>query len=258
MAAETTVRFSIEGMSCASCVGRVDRALAALPGVTEVAVNLATESAAVRYTDGTIDPRDILAASTTAGYRATLSAEDAAKDRANRQALDAIDMKRRVVVAAALALPVFLLEMGTHLIPSFHMFIEHTIGRQTSWIIQFALTTVLLFGPGRAFFAKGIPALIKAAPDMNSLVALGTGAAWTYSVVATFVPMLLPDGVRAVYFESAAIIVLLILVGRWLEARAKGRTGTAIQSLLGLQTPTARLLRDGNATGPHPGQPACR
>jgi len=127
------------------------------------------------------------------------------------------------------------------------MAIENSIGMQTSWIIQFVLAVIVLFGPGRRFFTKGIPALLRGAPDMNSLVAVGTGAAWTYSVVATFLPSLLPEGVRAVYFEAAAVIVVLILIGRWLEARAKGRTGVAIQALLGLQVRTARVLRDGEA-----------
>ena len=127
------------------------------------------------------------------------------------------------------------------------MAIENSIGMQTSWIIQFVLAVIVLFGPGRRFFTKGIPALLRGAPDMNSLVAVGTGAAWTYSVVATFLPSLLPEGVRAVYFEAAAVIVVLILIGRWLEARAKGWTGVAIQALLGLQVRTARVLRDGEA-----------
>jgi Cu+-exporting ATPase len=121
-----------------------------------------------------------------------------------------------------------------------------TVGLQTSWIIQFVLATLVLFGPGRHFYTKGFPALFKGAPDMNSLVAVGTGAAWGYSVVATFLPGLLPEGVRAVYFEAAAVIVVLILIGRWLEARAKGRTGAAIQALLGLQVRTARVVRGGD------------
>ncbi|KKL25209.1 hypothetical protein LCGC14_2407600, partial [marine sediment metagenome] len=157
-------------------------------------------------------------------------------------------LARRVILAAILTVPVFVLEMGKHTIPGFEGLIESTIGIQTTWLIQFALATVVLFGPGWGFFAKGIPALIKRAPDMNSLVALGTGAAWTYSVVATFLPQVLPDGVRAVYFEAAAVIVVLILLGRWLEARAKGKTGAAIQALLGLQVKTAKVLRDGQAT----------
>ena len=88
---------------------------------------------------------------------------------------------------------------------------------------------------------------MRGTPDMNSLVAVGTGAAWSYSVVATFLPSLLPAGVRAVYFEAAAVIVVLILIGRWLEARAKGRTGAAIKALLGLRGTTARVLRDGQS-----------
>ncbi|MCL4105126.1 UNVERIFIED_CONTAM: hypothetical protein GTU68_018833 [Idotea baltica] len=111
-------------------------------------------------------------------------------------------------------------------------------------MVQAVLVTCVLFGPGQAFYIKGIPALLKGVPDMNSLVALGTAAAWTYSVIATLAPDLLPEDARAVYFEAAAIIVVLILFGRWLEARAKGRTGAAIQTLLGLQAPTARVLRD--------------
>ena len=95
-----------------------------------------------------------------------------------------------MVFAAILTLPVFVLEMGAHLIPAFHMAIERSIGTQTSWLIQFVLATIVLFGPGLAFFTKGVPALLRGAPDMNSLVAVGTGAAWVYSVVATFLPAL--------------------------------------------------------------------
>jgi Cu+-exporting ATPase len=129
-----------------------------------------------------------------------------------------------------------------------HQWINGTIGQQTSWILQFVLTSVVVLGPGRSFYTKGFPALLKGAPDMNSLVAVGTGAAYLYSIVATFLPSLMPDAVRTVYFEAAAVIVVLILLGRYLEARAKGRTGAAIQKLLGLQAKTARVLRDGELT----------
>jgi Cu+-exporting ATPase len=126
-----------------------------------------------------------------------------------------------------------------------HELIGRTIGHQTSWMIQFVLTTIVLAWPGRHFYTAGFPALLKGTPDMNSLVAMGTGAAYLYSIVALFAPSLLPDGTRAVYFEAAAVIVVLILLGRWMEARAKGRTGAAIQKLLGLQSRTARALVDG-------------
>ncbi len=112
-------------------------------------------------------------------------------------------------------------------------------------MVQFALTTTVLLGPGRSFYRKGVPALVKGVPDMNSLVALGTEASYLYTVVATFLPVLLPDVLRAVYYEAAAVIVVLILIGRTLEVRAKGRTGAAIQKLLGLRAQTARVIRDG-------------
>jgi Cu+-exporting ATPase len=107
------------------------------------------------------------------------------------------------------------------------------------------LASLVLFGPGLRFFKKGIPALLRGTPDMNSLVAIGTAAAWGYSVVATFAADLLPAGTANVYYEAAAVIVTLILLGRFLEAQAKGRTSEAIKRLMGLQAKTARILRDG-------------
>ncbi|KIN76955.1 heavy metal translocating P-type ATPase [Sulfitobacter mediterraneus] len=239
------VTLNIASMSCASCVGRVDKALADVPGVLSVTVNLAAETAVVEFLEGPVATADLMAATAAIGYPAEVAEANASQSRVERKAEEADKLRRNVFFAAALTLPVFVLEMGAHLVPAFHMAIANSIGTQTSWVIQFVLTTIVLFGPGRHFFLKGIPALLRGAPDMNSLVAVGTGAAWTYSVVATFLPGLLPVGVRAVYFEAAAVIVVLILIGRWLEARAKGRTGAAIESLLGLQVRTARVLRDG-------------
>lgn len=245
MAEPVTIRLAIDGMTCASCVGRVDRALAAVPGVQSVAVNLATETATITLDDRRITAAQLAEVSTKAGYPAAAAEQDQTSVNAARKADEAAVLARGTLFAAALALPVFILEMGAHLVPAFHHVIADTIGMQTSWIIQFILTTLVLFGPGRVFFAKGLPALFKGAPDMNSLVALGTGAAWTYSVVATFLPTLIRADMRAVYFEAAAVIVVLILLGRLLEARAKGRTGAAIQALMGLQARQARVLRDG-------------
>lgn len=245
MAQPSTIQLAIAGMSCASCVGRVDRALAAVPGVQSVAVNLATETATITLDDRSVTAAQLAAVSTEAGYPAAPAEPDQTSVNAARKADEAHALFRSTLFAAVLALPVFVLEMGGHLVPAFHHVIADTIGMQTSWIIQFILTTLVLFGPGRVFFAKGLPALFKGAPDMNSLVALGTGAAWTYSVVATFLPTLIRADVRAVYFEAAAVIVVLILLGRLLEARAKGRTGAAIQALMGLQVRQARVMRDG-------------
>ena len=243
-----TVVFNVESMSCASCVGRVDKALGAVDGVLDVNVNLASETATVRFVEGVTTVADLIAAARDAGYPATPAKTDTvAEDAGDRKTAEAQDLFRKTIIAAALTLPVFVIEMGGHVFPTFKEFIHDAIGQQTSWILQFVLVTLVLIGPGRSFYTKGFPALVKGAPDMNSLVAVGTSAAYLYSCVATFLPALLPEGVRAVYFEAAAVIVVLILLGRSLEARAKGRTGAAIRKLMGLQARHARVIRDGTA-----------
>ncbi len=246
-ARKSQVILNVASMSCASCVGRVDRAVIAVPGVLDVNVNLASETATINYLEEATDPMSLAAAVTKAGYRAEVVQSVASLDHSSRKQEEAEKLAIKTVFAAILALPVFALEMGGHLIPGMHEFIGRTIGHQASWLVQFALTTLVLAGPGRQFYLKGIPALLRGAPDMNSLVAVGTGAAYFYSLTATFAPSVLPSAVRAVYFEAAAVIVVLILIGRYLEARAKGRTGAAIQKLLGLQARTARVLRQGEA-----------
>jgi len=240
-----SVRLNVTSMTCASCVGRVDKVLAALPGVMDVNVNLASETATVTYAEGAVELSDLLRAAEDAGYPAEPADDTAPEDRTARKEGEARVLARKTILAAVLALPVFALEMGAHLVPGMSDLIDRTIGHQASWLLQFVLTTIVLFGPGRGFYTKGFPALIKGAPDMNSLVAVGTSAAYLYSLVALFAPALLPEASRAVYFEAAAVIVVLILLGRFLEARAKGRTGSAIQKLLGLQARTARVLVDG-------------
>jgi len=240
-----SVRLNVASMSCASCVGRVDKALAAVPGVLDVNVNLASETATVTFVEGAVDLTDLLKAAEEAGYPAEPVQDTAHEDRSARKEGEARLLARKTAFAAGLALPVFALEMGSHLVPGMYDLIGRTIGHQTSWLIQFVLTTVVLVWPGRGFYTKGFPALLKGAPDMNSLVAVGTSAAYLYSLVALFAPALLPAASRTVYFEAAAVIVVLILLGRWMEARAKGRTGAAIQKLLGLQAHTARILVDG-------------
>lgn len=240
-----SVRLSVTSMTCASCVGRVDKALLKVPGVLDVNVNLATETATVTYVEGVVDLATLLTASEEAGYPATPVEDVASGNHSARKEEEALQLARKTMLAASLALPVFILEMGAHIIPGMHELIGNTIGHQASWAIQFVLTTIVLAWPGRGFYTKGFPALLKGAPDMNSLVAVGTSAAYLFSLVTLFAPALLPEAARAVYFEAAAVIVVLILLGRWLEARAKGRTGAAIQKLLGLQVRTARVVVDG-------------
>jgi heavy metal translocating P-type ATPase len=234
--------LSIEGMTCASCVGRVERALASVPGVAEAQVNLATERATIT---GTADIAALIEAVEHAGYNARQRQAASDDTAAERREAEALDLRRDTIIAGSLTLPVFALEMGSHLIPAFHHLIMATIGMQANWLIQFVLVTLVMAFPGIRFYALGFPALARGTPDMNSLVAVGTTAAYLYSLVATFAPAVLPAGTVNVYYEAAAVIVTLILLGRFLEARAKGRTSEAIKRLIGLQAKTARVRRSG-------------
>ncbi|MBY4949471.1 heavy metal translocating P-type ATPase [Cupriavidus respiraculi] len=240
----STVELAVEGMTCASCVGRVEGVLKAVPGVSEAAVNLATERATVR---GVAAVEALVAAVERVGYKARPVDVAAQTDDEVTEKKDAerAELQRDLTLAAVLALPVFALEMGSHLIPGMHEWVMATIGMQESWYLQFVLTALVLAIPGRRFYLKGFPALVRLAPDMNSLVAVGTAAAFGYSVVATFAPDLLPAGTVNVYYEAAAVIVALILLGRFLEARAKGSTSEAIKRLAGLQAKVAHVSHDG-------------
>ena len=247
---QASVELQVQGMTCASCVGRVERTLRRVPGVQDVAVNLATERARIQLLAGT-PVQALIAAVHKAGYAAAPVVQDTSAQahdaQAQRQAAERQRLQRSLGWALVLALPVFILEMGGHVFPPLHGWIEATIGMRTSWLLQCVLTSAVLLGPGRQFYALGVPALLRGAPDMNSLVALGTAAAFAYSVVATFAPGVLPTGTVHVYFEAAAVIVALILLGRFLEARAKGQTSDAIRRLVQLQAKTARVQRGAGA-----------
>ncbi len=240
-----TTTLAVSGMSCAACASRVERTLNASPDVIEAVVNLATESATIRFNEGTQTASGLAATVTAAGYPAVLKSSLSPDDVAQQRVAETDQLRRDTLIAGGLTLPVFAMEMGSHFIPGVAGLIDTVIGQQSSWALQFLLVTLVLIWPGRRFMVKGWPALLRGAPDMNSLVALGTGAAWIYSSVALFAPSLLPAGTAVVYFEAAAVIVTLILLGRWFEARAKTRTGAAIRALLSLQPRTATIKRSG-------------
>ena len=233
----------IEGMTCASCVGRVEKALKKVEGVQQANVNLATERAWVQG-NAQVQSSDLIQAVKKAGYTAK-QIEQSVSVQQDKKATEQQQLKRDLMISLIFAMPVFILEMGSHMIPAFHMWVMDNIGTQQSWLIQFVLTTLVLIFPGRRFYQKGIPALWRFAPDMNSLVAVGTLAAYSFSLIATFIPQVLPEGTVNVYYEAAAVIVSLILLGRYFEAKAKGRTSQAIQHLVGMQAKTARVHHNG-------------
>ncbi len=235
---EAQTLLAIDGMSCASCVGRVEKALAAVPGVTGASVNLATGQAAIRHPEALVAMPDLIAAVAEAGYEAQSLDAETPTDPAARRVEEARVLRRDLIAAALLSAPVVVLDMGGHVLPGLH-------GGSATALIQAVLATLVLAGPGRRFFLRGLPGLVRGHPDMNALVALGAGAAYLYSLVSTLAPGLLPAGAAHLYFEASVLIVTLILLGRTLEARAKGRTGQAIARLMDLAPKTARVVRDG-------------
>ncbi len=239
------LELSISGMSCASCAGRVEKALRSVSGVTDARINLATARALVTVQDAGVRSDTLTAAVEQAGYQASLVEDrrDAYQQQENQQELERRELKKHTILSALLTLPIMLLDMGGHLSASLHHQIIASVGGEGNlYLLLFVLTTLVQFGPGLQFYQKGVPALLRGQPDMNSLVVLGTSAAWIYSTTVTFVPSWIPENSRHVYYEASAMIITLMLLGRYLESRAKGRTGEAVRHLIGLQAKTACVV----------------
>ena len=214
------IDLPVSGMTCAACARTIERTLSTTPGVDRARVNLATNTATVEYDPSVTSIRDFVGAIEELGYG--VPEKEAPHDDA------AQGYRRRLLVAAIFTLPVFVLGMTHGMI---HV-------PYSTWI-QLALTLPVIFYAGAPFYAAAWSALRHGAANMNSLISLGTGAAFLYSLVRTL------RGHHDVYYEAAAVIITLILTGRLLEARARGRAGEAIRRLMDLQPPVARVLRDG-------------
>ncbi|MDC0684472.1 heavy metal translocating P-type ATPase [Sorangium atrum] len=243
------IDLPVEGMTCAACVRRIERALLAVPGVSDAKVNLVTRTATVTFDPSAASTKTLVAAIESAGY--SLPESSAAPGRptvapADRAAAaeESLDGERRVlsrdfVISLVLSVPLLVLGMSHGRIPG----ADGTIGR----FVQLALATAVVVGPGRRFFRLAWVALRHRAADMNTLVALGTGAAWVYSAIAVVAPQLFPHaehGMRPhVYFEAVGAIISFVLLGKLLETRACKRLTDAVRGLVALQPRTARRLR---------------
>ncbi|MEM8631014.1 MAG: heavy metal translocating P-type ATPase [Pseudomonadota bacterium] len=242
-AEEDTKRFRATGLTCASCASRMEQELSRLPGVLAVSVNTATHTVSLRTLGAGPTLQDMNGALSAYGY--ALEPETAAVTKAPRAVDEARELGQRSALAALLTAPVFLVEMLGHAIPAIHHALLQFPGTFALGLFQFVLISLVILFPGRGIFATGLRALRRGAPEMNALVALGAGAAWVYSTVAVFAPGLFPDGAARYYFEAAGVIITLILFGRWLEARAKGRAVDAIAGLADLAPETATVWREG-------------
>jgi P-type Cu+ transporter len=238
----------VGGISCASCVATIERALREVPGVVSASVNFATNAATVEYVPAAVQPADLGRAIRAAGYEpldAGTEAEGAAgpldRERLARER-EIRALRRKLAVGIVLTAPLALGGMA-HWMP----WLPHLL--QNFWV-QALLATPVQFWVGAQFYRGCWAALRHKTSDMNTLIAVGTSAAYAYSLVMTIVPDFFRSrGITpAVYYETSAVIITLILLGRFLEARARGRTSEAIKRLMGLQARTARVLRDGGET----------
>jgi len=234
-------RIGIKNLRCASCVTFIEESLLATPGVIRASVNIVTQQAEVEYVAGEVTLAQMRAAIEAIGYETEAQSKETTPEDAEEASRKAEyrDLRNRFTVAAILATIVLLLTFG-EFFP-----LLRDIPPQTNLVVMFVLTTPVLFWAGSRFFIGAWSAFKHRSADMNTLIALGTGAAYLYSSVATFLPGLLPEGLREVYYDTTAIIIALILLGQLLEARAKGETNEAIRKLMGLQAKTARVVRNG-------------
>ncbi len=237
--------FRVSGMSCASCVVNIESVLGDVPGVDRVDVSFGTERATVEFDPTRVTPDQLQATVADAGYRLVprqaLGTPDAGDHEAAERQAEIKDLSRRVLLGAILSAPVVFAVMAVDLFGA-------------SWVpevllnrwVQLVLIAPVMFYSGWPIHRTGWLTLRHRTADMNSLITIGTIAAFGYSLLVTLAPSLVPDDVREVYYEAVGVIITLILLGRLLEVRAKAGTGEAIRKLIGLQAKTATLIRDGS------------
>lgn len=247
-----TQSFEIEGMTCASCAQTIEKSVAKVAGVDTVSVNLATEKMTVSYDEGAVSAGDILKAVEDAGYQAIPeTASHAGDDGADKRQAHIKELWTRFIWSAIFTIPLLYVAMGPMLpfgglpIPGFLDPVQHTV---TYAITQLILTLPVIY-LGRSFYTVGYKALFKGHPNMDSLIAIGTSAALLQGIVMTVLLAIgrveVQHGHPDLYFESAAVILALITLGKYLEAVSKGKTSEAIKKLMGLAPKTARVVRNG-------------
>ena len=238
------VLLPIQGMTCASCVNKVEKALNSLKGVVHASVNFATERASVEYIPEEVTVRDLKRAVQEAGYQVLEVKEEdiVEKERLVREA-ELSRVKWKFITGAFLLAPILILMYGATPLEKWF-----GLSKKMNFFIQFLLATPVQFWAGWQFYVGFWKAARHKTSDMNTLIAVGTSAAYLYSLIVTFGShLIMVKGLMVdVYFDTSAAIIVLILLGRFLEARAKGKTSEAIKKLIGLQPKTARVIRNGN------------
>ncbi|MDP2892171.1 MAG: heavy metal translocating P-type ATPase [Bacillota bacterium] len=241
--------YDITGMTCAACAASVQRAVSRIPGVKTCEVNIATEKMFVEYDETKVDFSKIKRAVANAGYTAKeIRPEEKHGNYTEGKARELHSMRTRVIVAAAFSLPILYLAMS-HMFPGVSIPLPYWLVSH-DFPLVFALVQLALAVPvmiaGSRFFSMGFKTLFKGSPNMDTLVAIGTGSAFLYGVYATvMIAAGQPSYVTQLYLESAAVIITLVMLGKYLEAVSKGRTSDAIKKLMGLAPKTGIVLKNG-------------
>lgn len=242
MAQET---YLIDGMTCASCVATVENAVKKLPGMTSCSVNLTTEKMAVSYDDSQVNQEKIEQAVADAGYGAKLFVQGQAASQEEREEKRLAGMKQRLIWSTIFTLPLLYISMGSMMGLPLPAFLEAASHPLTFTLVQLALTLPVM-AIGWHFYRTGFKTLFKGHPNMDSLVAVATTAAFLYSLASTYHVFLgHAHHVHQLYFESVAVILTLITLGKFFETLSKGRTSEAIKKLMHLSAKEALVVRDG-------------
>ncbi|OIU68682.1 heavy metal translocating P-type ATPase [Rossellomorea aquimaris] len=242
--------FSVSGMTCASCVQSVEKTVGKLDGVKRSSVNLTTEKLVIEFDPSVVTSSDIKKAVSDVGYEAQedMEKEDKAEEDRDKKEQHIKHMWKRFLVSAVFTIPLLLVSMGHMLGMPLPNAIDPMMNPTGFALIQLVLTIPVMV-MGKPFFTVGFKTLIKRHPNMDSLVALGTGAAFVYSVIASiFIVSGNESYAQDLYYESAAVILTLITLGKYFEALSKGKTSEAIKKLMGLAPKTATVVRDGTET----------
>lgn len=244
-----TEKYNISGMTCAACSSAVERVTRKLEGVAESNVNLTTGILTITYDETKLSQNDVIGKVERAGFGAELHEEKNKEEKEEAEQTLEVEIrrtKRRLITNILLAIPLLYISMG-HMVP-FPMplprFLDMHHNPLNFALAQMILTTIILYN-GRKFYLVGFKSLFRGHPNMDSLVAIGTGSAFLYSLVMTVSISVNDNAVHNLYYESAAIVVTLVMVGKYMEGRSKGKTSEAIRKLMGLAPNTAIVIRDG-------------
>ncbi len=220
-----TVQFGLLGMHCAACVNRVEQAFRQMDFVRDVSANLGNQQVTVVFDHDDWRFEEIKTQIDKIGYQLfELSGHQSTANFREAQALESERLFRDFIIAMVFAIPLFLISMLPMVIPSLMDLMMDWLPMQAWNGIMLALATPVQFGPGLRFYKTGLRRLLKLTPDMDSLVAIGTTAAYGYSLLVTVAPSLFPIHNQHVYFESSAVVIAMILLGKYLEQIAKGKT----------------------------------